>query len=269
MRSGMVPKHQRLKGQGKTIEARAVICIAYREDEREIVYSFRELLGQGLRSYIDVRMINVDEFSRATTLPTEISHNFQECTVLLLALSPEGLAHPMMHFIAGMGQVHANMAFNLLHSGATEENVAFPFSDYHTIALADFTSLNKGLQGLADAIGKPTPRVNVAAFIQRVHNYEREHIFWRNCNEVFRTIYKVDRKAIEQLKVQQPVSIDLSEAQKCQLERWVPFLKEEKLLTLEATGYMSLEKEGIYYTQRLIPLKSLHNILTDKHLHLV
>ncbi|MCD6035513.1 MAG: hypothetical protein K0R63_1254 [Rickettsiales bacterium] len=250
------------------IEELAPLCIAFHESEREIVFSLRELLGQGLRGYIDVIMLPLGPSNQAKALSSETLHQIKQCKIMLFVLSPDSVRNQAVHFLAGAawGKIETTLCF--LHSGLKKEQLPPSFLPFPAIHMNDFSSFNDGLKRIAEALGKPIPRVNASPFIQRVINHERNHVFWRECNRIFRTIYEADRNAIDRLKTSKQVSIRVKESDSARLQDWIPFLQSENLLTVKPTGYVALEKEGIFYAHELIPMKGLYTILSDSHLNI-
>jgi len=245
-----------------------LVFISHISEEKEVAISFKELIET---SYLG--MINVFVSSDHSSVPLgqkwleDITIALKNCVVEIVICSPQSVTRPWINFEAGAGWVRDIPVIPLCHSGMEPPNLPLPLNLLQAAKATENSSLKLILPVLDKAIGSQTPSVDFTNFISKVKDFESVYTFWDDCNAAFKEIHNINVQIIPALQKGGKVTIDLTETQINQIDRFMPFLQAHDILRYERTGISSIGI-GVSHGIRFVPMSKLQQIMRDKKFRL-
>ncbi|MCR9118966.1 MAG: toll/interleukin-1 receptor domain-containing protein [bacterium] len=243
---------------------KSLVFISHITAESEIAVEFKALIEQHFLGLIDV-FVSSDgaSITMGQKWLQDISQALEQCAVEIVICSPESVTRPWINFEAGAGWVRGIPVIPLCHSGIEPSSLPIPLNLLQAAKATDVSALSLVFPVLATALGANAPSVDFTDFIEKVRDFEHRYTFWKQCNDAFETLQRVNDRILVALKAGNNVNIDLSESEINFLVPHFEFLRAQSILDLKRIGNTKATTAGIKYDCTILLLPQFSKTVAD------
>lgn len=238
------------------------VFISHIHEERELAAAFKELIQRTFSPSVPV-FVSSDESSvqMGEKWLDEVTSALQECALEVVVCSPKSVLRPWINFEAGAGWIRGIPVVPLCHSGMFPEALPLPLNLLQSARATEPSALRLVFPLIAQAIGRPLPRIDLDSFVAAVQDFEDRYLFWDKCNECLGSILRLNPRILLELSNGKAINLRLTESQMAAFQRFIPLLREEGVLDFQRTQGVLVNADGVYHGCRFTPLERFNETM--------
>lgn len=249
--------------------SKPTVFVSHINQEAQIATQFKNLMEMSFLHMLHIFVSSDPESNpRGANWIDEITGALKTCQLGILICSPQSIKRPWINFEAGAFWVRGIPTIPVCHSGLLPSELPLPIALLNGVKAGDAKDMETLIPVFAKIVGGSSPKIDFGPFSQMVREFEEHNNFWIECNQAFYLLLegfgKETQKAISTLKAGHPVKfMDFNADTFDKLQRSAQFLKQNRVLEIEAPLARGLTYHGTVVEVRFVPLERLNSVMVD------